>query len=337
MKKFSIKYYCDASKKFKPIYGSKGNSIFINKTNQDLMIHGFKTKSGLAVITKQVNIYNQNTKKSQGIKFQLYGMPIGNSIKKFLKLGYDLPLQIMNGSKVIDTVSNLYKGQIIKDKIINLSSRSNDNFIVKSLSFNSNINKFKIFYKSKNDKEYKIIDKSLEILGSHDLNETFKYYFKHPILMNKLVIVVLSTINNSANYLIKNVKLFVESQERSGQINQDEIDSIEGFQNSNEDADQDLIIEMNKKCELLNLYDQNKNQERRTKINKKLIKQIKSQEMNIDKLNKYLADLMGKLNENEKINDTKSVLEHSNLTGSIKNGLSLIGDNNLKGNAEITI
>ena len=337
IKKFSMKYYCEVSKKFKPIYGPKRNSIFINKDKKEFIINRLETKSGLAVISNQVNIYNLDDQQTDGIKFQLYGMPVGNTIKKFLKLGYEIPLQILNGSKAIDTVSNLYKGQIIKDKIINLSSKSNDNFIVKSLSFNSNINKFKLFYKSKNDKEYKVIDTSLEILGSHDLNETFKYYFKHPILMNKLVLVVLSTVNDSANYLIKNVKLFVESQGRSRQIDQNEIDSVEAFQNSNEDTDQELIVELNKKCELLNLYDKNKNQEKITRKHNQLLKQIQSQEMIIDKLNGELANLTNDFTENEKINDTKSVLEHHNLMRGINNNLGLIKENNLKGDFNIKI
>lgn len=330
MKKFSMKYYCGASRKFKPVYGSNGNTIFINKSNAELIVTDLKTKSGLAVITNQVNIYNQDNKQSDGIKFQLYGMPLGNTIKKFLKLGYELPLQIVKGSNIIDTVSNLYKGQIITDRIINLSSRTNDNFIVKSLSFNSTIKNFKLFYKSKNDKEYKIIDKSLEILGSHNLNETFTYYFKHPVIMNKLVLVVLSTINDSSDYFIKNVKLFVESTERSRQVNQQEIDSYEGFQNT-DDSDQDVIVEMNNKCELLNLYDQNKTQQRRTQINKKLIQKMKKQEQYIHKLNESLKELTDNYKKNMESTDNNNILKNHVLKKQMNARFSNLKPNNNTG------
>lgn len=337
IKKFSIKYYCEITNKFKSVYGPDKENIFMNSDGGEMMIQEFETKAGLSVVTNRINIYNMDKKQSEPVKFQLYGLPIGNTIKKFLKKGFEIPLSVLTNSGIMNTVSNIYKGELITDKIINLSTRGNDNFIVKSLSFKSNINKFKLFYKSSNDSEFRKLDDSLEILGAHHKDELFKYTFKHPIILNKLVLVVLSTVKNSSEYFIKNVNLFVENTERRREIEQKDIDTfrnIEGFESQKDIDDQIIIKELNTTCELLNLQDQNKSEERRSQINNKLIRRIKKQERYMKDLNKSLSNLMDDYNKNTKNDDIKNILMNNKLKNNIEYGLSF---NNKNKSAEAII
>ena len=332
--KFSIKYYCEISKKFKKVYGPDRETIFNNNTGSEIIIRDFKTESGLSVVTNRINIYNMDKKQSESVKFQLYGMPLGNTIKDFLKYGYELPLYVLTKTGLVDTVKNIYQGQIIKDQIVRLSFKGNENFIVKSLSFNSNINKFKLFYKSKDDKDFKVLEDSLEILGVHSPEELFKYYFKHPIILNQLVIVVLSTINNTTSYFMKNVKLFVENTTRTKSTEVENKDIREGFVNNEDLDDQVIVSELSNTCEYLNLIDKNKEEERRTNINSKILKRIKHQEKHIENLTGLLGKLMQDYKKDVVDNDNKNILMNKKLIDNIQYGLSF-NDNSGEGTATI--